>query len=136
MAEQDQHFPPESTEEAKSRIVKEAMRKLADAGVDMDKTLLPPDEPNKPPPGSSLPMQYGWICPRCNRVNAPYVAICGCGGAWYPPPQPAWPFWPWYPPIIWEQGTGQNPNPFPTQVAKTTPNQSGQFRIVNGPEAH
>lgn len=28
------------------------------------------------PSGSSSPM--GWVCPRCNRVNAPWMPICSC----------------------------------------------------------
>ena len=23
--------------------------------------------------------QYGWICPRCGKVNAPWMATCNCG---------------------------------------------------------
>ena len=26
------------------------------------------------------PMQYGWICPKCGRANAPWVASCMCNG--------------------------------------------------------
>ena len=25
-----------------------------------------------------LPQQHGWICPRCARVNAPWVPNCDC----------------------------------------------------------
>lgn len=24
------------------------------------------------------PINYGWICPKCGRVNAPWVAACPC----------------------------------------------------------
>ena len=35
--------------------------------------------------------QYGWMCPRCNAVNAPWVAKCDCsqyqfGGFYYRAP--------------------------------------------------
>ena len=34
---------------------------------------------------SSPPTEYGWVCPRCNRVNAPWKSQCDClGGNWYP----------------------------------------------------
>ena len=26
------------------------------------------------------PTEYGWACPRCNRINAPWVRQCDCGG--------------------------------------------------------
>lgn len=30
----------------------------------------------------------GWICPKCGRVNAPWVAYCPCTNTWVIPPQP------------------------------------------------
>ena len=27
------------------------------------------------------PVQYGWVCPKCGRVNAPWVSQCGCQGS-------------------------------------------------------
>ena len=24
------------------------------------------------------PITYGWVCPKCSRVNAPWVSQCGC----------------------------------------------------------
>lgn len=30
-------------------------------------------------------MERGWICPRCNRVNAPWVRQCTCPGGTTPP---------------------------------------------------
>jgi hypothetical protein len=29
-------------------------------------------------------MNEGWICPRCNRVWAPWVASCNCGNPYSP----------------------------------------------------
>ena len=26
----------------------------------------------------TIPPQQGWECPRCSRVNAPWLAVCGC----------------------------------------------------------
>ena len=26
------------------------------------------------------PINYGWVCPRCGRANAPWVSQCGCQG--------------------------------------------------------
>jgi hypothetical protein len=26
------------------------------------------------------PISYGWVCPKCGRVNAPWVSQCGCQG--------------------------------------------------------
>lgn len=29
--------------------------------------------------------EYGWACPRCGRINAPWKSQCDClGGNWYP----------------------------------------------------
>ena len=33
----------------------------------------------------SLPAEHGWICPRCNRVNAPWKSTCDCSGGYYYP---------------------------------------------------
>ena len=27
---------------------------------------------------NQLPPQQGWICPKCGRVNAPWLPTCGC----------------------------------------------------------
>ena len=27
---------------------------------------------------NELPPQQGWICPKCGRVNAPWLPTCGC----------------------------------------------------------
>jgi hypothetical protein len=32
-------------------------------------------------PINTAPASYGWICPRCGRVNAPWVSQCGCQGS-------------------------------------------------------
>ena len=31
-------------------------------------------------PTTTAPMAYGWVCPCCGRVNAPWVSQCGCKG--------------------------------------------------------
>ena len=34
---------------------------------------------------SKPPTEYGWACPRCSRINAPWKSQCDClGGNWYP----------------------------------------------------
>lgn len=27
---------------------------------------------------NELPPQQGWVCPKCGRVNAPWMPTCGC----------------------------------------------------------
>ena len=27
---------------------------------------------------NELPPQQGWVCPKCGRVNAPWLPTCGC----------------------------------------------------------
>jgi hypothetical protein len=44
-------------------------------------------------------MQQGWLCPRCNVVNAPYAMFC----AHCMPPN-----------VTTAPTTGTNPNPLPT----------------------
>ena len=31
-----------------------------------------------PEKASPPPTEYGWACPRCNRINAPWVRQCDC----------------------------------------------------------
>lgn len=28
--------------------------------------------------GASSHIEYGWVCPKCNRVNAPWKSSCDC----------------------------------------------------------
>ena len=50
---------------------------------------------------NTLPTEYGWVCPRCSRVNAPWKSTCDCtGNNWYP----TW--YPWnYSEPWWKQVT-------------------------------
>lgn len=34
-------------------------------------------------PTYTAPMAYGWVCPRCGRVNAPWASQCGCSGSMF-----------------------------------------------------
>ena len=48
---------------------------------------------------SSSPTEYGWVCPRCNKVNAPWKSTCDCSGGYY---HPTW--YPWdYKEPWWKQ---------------------------------
>ena len=33
----------------------------------------------------SPPTEYGWACPRCGRINAPWKSQCDCSGNYYYP---------------------------------------------------
>jgi len=46
--------------------------------------------------GTATPPEQsqGWECPRCGRVNAPWVPQCPCAGCRYTPPQDTGPGWP------------------------------------------
>ena len=46
--------------------------------------------------------EYGWACPRCGRVNAPWKSTCDCIGGYY---YPSW-YQPWdYREPWWKQVT-------------------------------
>lgn len=70
------------------------------------------DWPPSPQPGDWPPspvpcdppstLNYGWICPKCGKVNAPHRDFCDCSGGSY------------YPNIVYCNGTGNNPNPAPS----------------------
>ena len=57
----------------------------------------------------SAAISYGWVCPRCEKVNAPWRETCDCVAGVKPAPAPYYPAptyvpdwtwrpWPWYPP--------------------------------------
>ena len=49
---------------------------------------------------STPPTEYGWACPRCGRVNAPWKSTCDCAGGYY---YPNW-YHPWdYKEPWWKQ---------------------------------
>lgn len=56
---------------------------------------------------SKPPTEYGWACPRCGRINAPWKSQCDCvgGGYWYP----TWSPWdykePWWKQIYCDSDT-------------------------------
>lgn len=60
------------------------------------------DWPVTPIPNYPGNMNYGWICPKCGKVNAPHRDFCDCSGGGY------------YPNIVYCDGSGNNPNPAPT----------------------
>ena len=50
---------------------------------------------------STPPTEYGWACPRCGRINAPWKSTCDCSGGYY---YPTW--YPWdYREPWWKQVT-------------------------------
>lgn len=59
-----------------------------------------PPSPTPCDPPSTL--NYGWICPKCGKVNAPHRNFCDCSGGGY------------YPNIVYCGGSAGNPNPAPT----------------------
>lgn len=62
----------------------------------------PAPTPCDPLPATDKTTMYGWICPKCGKVNAPHRDFCDCSGGGY------------YPNIVYCGGTGNNPNPAPT----------------------
>ena len=49
---------------------------------------------------SKPPIEYGWACPRCGRINAPWKSQCDCAGNYY---YPNW-YTPWdYKEPWWKQ---------------------------------
>ena len=69
------------------------------------------------------PVYYGWVCPKCGRVNAPWKSICDCykesGG--YTPPN-IYPFTP-APTTPWGPNKPLNPGP----MSPWDPNQPYQW---------
>ena len=59
-------------------------------------------QPGDLPPATDKTTMYGWICPKCGKVNAPHRDFCDCSGGGY------------YPNIVYCNRTGNNPNPAPT----------------------
>lgn len=78
------------------------------------------DWPPSPQPGDWPPsptpcnppstLNYGWICPKCGKVNAPHRDFCDCSGGGY------------YPNIVYCGGSGNNPNPAPTMTVSSNTN--------------
>lgn len=65
--------------------------------MDNSTTAVPGTEPQPTPP-------QGWECPKCNRVNAPWMSTCPCvyAAPLYVPipyPEPYYPF-PWQGPFV------------------------------------
>lgn len=64
------------------------------------------------------PMSYGWICPKCGRVNAPWKSTCDCSKGIATPntppntPFPFAPFEPYIPHTPYYNPPIETPNPF------------------------
>ena len=55
---------------------------------------------------SSSPIEYGWVCPRCNRVNAPWKSTCDCSGGYYYPTWYPWDYRePWWKQVYCDSDT-------------------------------
>lgn len=74
-----------------------------------------PYQPDKPNDGYG---NYGWICPKCGKVNAPHRDFCDCSGGGY------------YPNIVYCGGSGNNPNPAPTITVSGTTLASNENNVV------
>lgn len=70
-------------------------------------TPLTPNTPYQPDKSDYGYGNYGWICPKCGKVNAPHRDFCDCSGSGY------------YPNIVYCNGTGNNPNPAPTTTVSS-----------------
>jgi predicted RNA-binding Zn-ribbon protein involved in translation (DUF1610 family) len=64
------------------------------------------------PTQSTSTMPTGWVCPKCGKVNAPWVASCDCKAQIvyvsypvyvppYTPYYPTYPYTPYYPSPTW-----------------------------------
>lgn len=57
--------------------------------------ICPGNYPVYPYNPQPAPTNYGWICPKCGRVNAPTKQTCDCSIGTYP-------YYPW---VTWTSGT-------------------------------
>lgn len=78
-----------------------------------DQSILGTPQPGDWPPSPTpcdppSTLNYGWICPKCGKVNAPHRDFCDCSGGGY------------YPNIVYCGGSGNNPNPTPTVTVSGT----------------
>lgn len=70
-------------------------------------TVATGNDPTGDPTTINPPMSYGWVCPKCGRVNAPWKSTCDCSkGIAVPNTPPNTPYTPFYNPPI------EIPNPF------------------------